>query len=50
MLNNGVDLAREDRARKCDMVIEQFDNVLNSQNFVKLTQKNNEVNKCVDVV
>lgn len=43
ILTTGVDLAREERVKKCDMIIEQFENVINSSNLKKLMQKNNDV-------
>ena len=43
ILTTGVDLAREERVKKCDLVIEQFENVLNSPNLLKIIQKNNDV-------
>jgi hypothetical protein len=42
-MNTGVDLAREERVKKCDMIIEQLENVVNSSNLRKIMQKNNDV-------
>jgi hypothetical protein len=41
----GVDFAREDRLKKCDSIIEQYEIILNSAILAKIVtnQKNDEV-------
>jgi hypothetical protein len=39
--NSGVDLAREERLKKCDSVIEQFEKIRTSQNIEKILKKQN---------
>jgi len=42
----GVDLAREEREKKCDVTIDLFDKILNSNHLAKLTKKNHpEISK-----
>ena len=38
----GVDLAREERLKKCDQIIEQFEICYNSSHLAKLTKKNDQ--------
>jgi hypothetical protein len=39
--NSGVDLAREERLKKCDSIIEYYEKVRNSPNLEKILKKKN---------
>jgi hypothetical protein len=38
-INNGVDLAREERLKKCDTIIEHYEKIRVSSNVEKIIQK-----------
>lgn len=40
-ITGGVDLAREERLKKCDQIIEQFEKILTSHNIEKILKKQN---------
>jgi hypothetical protein len=42
-VSGGVDLAREERIKKCDACIEQFHNLLKSKGFQKALKRKGEV-------
>jgi hypothetical protein len=44
-VNNGVDLAREERLKKCDQIIEQYEGIFKSTTLAKIISKqsNDEV-------
>ena len=37
----GVDLTREERIKKCDLIIEQYEKIRTSQNIEKIIKKQN---------
>jgi len=41
IVTNGVDLAREERLKKCDVIIEQYESILTSHNLARIISKQN---------
>jgi hypothetical protein len=41
VVNNGVDLAREERLKKCDQIVEQYESIFKLQSLAKIMSKQN---------
>jgi len=41
LLTNGVDLAREERLKKCDLIISAFESILKADSLIKIIAKEN---------
>lgn len=43
IFSGGVDMAREDRMKKYDVIIDYYEQIYKNQNLIKISKKSNEV-------